>query len=106
MKLEEAKEKLIVAGYTIQGEKRLKNNTGTQLRLSNGAIINIFDKGTVNFQGVCPLEVKKALGSEPIEAISSVKIEEGIKPEHIVFVVYGHDQGARNQLEVMLRRWG
>lgn len=106
MKLEEAKEKLIVAGYAIQDEKRLGNNTGTQLRLNNGAIVNIFDKGTISFQGVCPLEVKQALGIELPESTPSDIKHQKKETNREVFVVYGHDQVARNQLEVMLRRWG
>ena len=37
-------------GIAVVEEKRV-NNCGDRLALSNGAIINIFDKGTIQYQG-------------------------------------------------------
>ena len=37
--------------YSINSTDRLPNDTGEQLRLTNGAIVNVFDNGTVNVQG-------------------------------------------------------
>lgn len=103
MTLEEVKTALTQAGYQIFKEERLGNNTGTQLRLDNGAVVNVFDKGTVNCQGknceqVETLLKSKSAGTEPLLA-SSTNVTK-------VFVVYGHDAAARDQLEAMLRRWG
>lgn len=98
MKIEDVKGLLGAAGLTISSEQRLRNNTGTQLRLENGAIVNCFDKGTVNVQGKNKDIVEKVLGGEA--SSSSPRT-----PSSKVFVVYGHDSGARDQLEAMLRRW-
>ncbi len=100
MDLTLAKELLTKAGFEIKSEDRLSNSTGTQLRFANGAIVSIYDKGTVNVQGKLQEEVKAILSiSEPTETGEPQVSNE-------VFIVYGHDEGCRNQLEVMLRRWG
>ena len=88
-------------GYVIKAEKRLRNETGTQLRLGNGAIVNLYDNGTVLVQGKNKEEVIRALGLESAASSTSAVIA-----KRKVFVVYGHDQASRDQLEAMLRRWG
>lgn len=60
MNLEEAKEKLATAGFTIASEQRASNDLGWQLRLSNGGIVNVFDTGHFNVQGKCQPEIKTA----------------------------------------------
>lgn len=101
MTIDDVKRALDGAGLSIKTEKRLPNDTGSQVRLVNGAIVNCFDNGTVNVQGKNKDAVGKALGdagaaSSPVSGAPSSK----------VFVVYGHDPAARDQLEAMLRRWG
>lgn len=102
MTLEEIKERLNATGYKITDEKRLPNNTGSQVRLASGQIVNAFDKGTWNVQGKNPEEVRAILddgiGSAPVCAVETAAPDK-------VFVVYGHDRSARDQLEAMLRRW-
>jgi predicted nucleotide-binding protein len=98
MKTEDVKRALNAAGLKISSEQRLRNKTGNQLRLQNGAIVNCFDKGTVNVQGKNKTVVEKALGGD-------VGLSSPQAPSSKVFVVYGHDSGARDQLEAMLRRW-
>lgn len=66
---------------------------GKKISLDNGAVINLYDKGTYNIQGKNTDQVKQLL--------SSTKKNKTKK----VFVVYGHDEIARTQLEAMLRRW-
>lgn len=90
-------------GYKVSQEKDLEY--GKQLRLTNGAIVNCYDKGTINVQGKKTEEVKKLLGlgdgvekNRPSYSTGNSSITE-------VFVVYGHDNEARDQLEAMLRRW-
>ena len=51
MTLGEIRQCLTENGFTIENESRLGNNTGTQLRLASGAIVNVFDKGTVFLSG-------------------------------------------------------
>jgi predicted nucleotide-binding protein len=68
-----------------------------QLRIDNGSIVNIFDKGTHNIQGK-NIDVIKSIIGDTTSSIST--------PINKVFVVYGHDKNTRDQLEAMLRRWG
>ncbi len=95
MPLDQVKATLTATGFTVSNESRNGNNLATVLTLSNGCIINCWDKGTVNLQGKCTDEVEKALGDSVSPIVFNKK----------VFVVYGHDTNARTQLEAMLRRW-
>jgi len=106
MKLEEAKALLAQAGIEIAIEQRTKNDYGWDLRLSNGGIVNVYDTGKCSVQGKCKDEVSAALGMP--EGAPAAKPTAAAAPAQNgkVFVVYGHDEKARNDLEVMLRRWG
>ncbi len=97
MNLDEVKSKLKGSGHRIDKEDRLGNNSGTQLRLENGAIVNVYDNGKVHCQGKNSEEVQ-VLFTEAVLSIPSAKSNK-------VFVVYGHDTTAREQLELLLRRW-
>jgi predicted nucleotide-binding protein len=106
MKIDEVKKRLEGADIEVQKEDRLPNGTGTQMRLSNGAIVNVYDNGNVNVQGKNKADVETLLekraaysASQAAKAISDTK-------KRKVFVVYGHDQASRTQLEAMVRRWG
>ncbi|WP_440995543.1 TIR domain-containing protein [Arhodomonas sp. SL1] len=109
MTLDEIKNALEQGGYAINSEKRAGNDLGWQLRLTNGGIVNVFDTGNFNVQGKCQPEIKEALGvvgsgsSNAPSAPGSQKSNNGYTK---VFVVYGHDETAKNHLEAMLRRWG
>ncbi|WP_338827671.1 TIR domain-containing protein [Neomoorella thermoacetica] len=103
MNVQETKQILDQHGFKVQEEKRLPNDTGWQLRLYTGQVVNIFDKGTFNVQGKNPDAVKKVLERFDVPTESVFKATE---MNRSVFVVYGHDQVARTQLEAMLRRWG
>lgn len=72
-----------------------------QLRLTDGAIVNVFDKGTYNVQGTNTTKAAAALSDIVFQGGPSVSPP----PKKKVFVVYGHDAAARTQLEAMLRRW-
>lgn len=96
MNREEAKAILSEAECAIAEEKRLGNETGWQLRLRSGAVVNVFDSGTYNVQGKNKASIQLILD----QATSSGT------PGRKVFVVYGHDEKALQDLEVMLRRWG
>lgn len=93
--LEQVKVLLKNAGLSIIEEKRSGNNLGVALKLSNGCIVNCWDKGTVNCQGKNVEQVMAILSGENATLTHNRK----------VFVVYGHDTNARTQLEAMLRRW-
>jgi predicted nucleotide-binding protein len=104
MTLDEVKALLDRGGVRIQKESRLGNETGTQLRLSNGSIVNVFDKGTYNVQGKQIAQTQEMLGGSSASVAREGPAVYGGKGR--VFVVYGHDGPARDQLEAMLRRWG
>jgi predicted nucleotide-binding protein len=103
MTLDEIKSALQKAGMSIKSETRLGNDTGTQLRLHNGAIVNCFDTGNHNVQGKHKDSVERVLDSGIILPASTSGAG---PPSSKVFVVYGHDSDARHQLEATLRRWG
>ena len=96
MTREEAKTILSEAKCEIAEEKRLGNETGWQLRLCSGAVVNVFDKGSYNVQGKNKASVKRILDGATSSGTAGRK----------VFVVYGHDELALQDVEVMLRRWG
>jgi predicted nucleotide-binding protein len=102
MNASDAKERLESAGLKIKTEARLPNDTGTQLRLTNGAIVNIFDNGNTNVQGKNKADVQEILG---VTTELQIRVPEQ-RITRKVFVVYGHDQTSPTQLEAMLRRWG
>lgn len=106
MNLDKVKRLLSIAELKVKSESRLGNNTGFQLKLENGGIVNIYDTGTYLVQGKCQSEIKAALGAVTDTVTSRKSTTTSICPiNNRVFVVYGHDETARNQLEVMLRRW-
>ena len=78
--------------YTVVSEDTKSN--GICLKLNNGAIINCFNNGNHNVQGKNVQEVKDLLDGK----VQSTK-------KRKIFVVYGHDDIAKTQLEAMLRRW-
>ncbi|SHF02784.1 Predicted nucleotide-binding protein containing TIR-like domain [Desulfacinum infernum DSM 9756] len=100
MDVQKAKRVLQEAGFTIRQENRLPNNTGYQLRLTSGQVVNVYDKGTFNVQGKDPDRIKNILEKAYTDAI------EIQQHGNHVFVVYGHDQNARTELDALLRRWG
>jgi predicted nucleotide-binding protein len=95
-------------GLEIVTEARLKNETGWQLRLKGGQVVNIYDKGTVVVQGKDTQAVKDLLGVQttPSSNDGSEGIKAGNAGNRNIFVVYGHHEQAKNKLETMLRRWG
>ncbi len=110
MQKNEIIEKLQEHGIHVIDEKRI-NECADQLILSNKVIINIFDTGRIQYQGNNERknQVKQILESElnlHLSSVSTVPADEKKPQNNNVFVVYGHDDVARAQLEAMLRRWG
>ena len=91
------KKQLRALDLTITREGRIANDTGYQIRTQQGPIINVYDKGTCNVQGTNKhlLEGKVTFMGGPRQDAIPRK----------VFVVYGHDEKAKTELEAMLRRW-
>ena len=101
MKLEEM-QKVLSGMYEIIDIQDVQN--GTKITLLNGAIVNVFNTGTYNVQGKCKDEVRAYIeenATNEQKAARRVKTKTSRK----VFVVYGHDEDARNDLELLLRRW-
>ena len=86
--------KLKEKGIFVTEESRI-NNCGDQLKLSNFAILNIYDSGKWNVQGKNAPLTKAILEEAQIAPASNNK----------VYVGDGHDLIARTQVEAMLRRW-
>ena len=81
-------------GFEIISDEPMKTGYGDTLRISNGCILNIFNTGKLSYQGK---------NTEPIKAL--IEGTSSAPKNRKVFVVYGHDEVARTQLEAMLRRW-
>lgn len=108
MNLGEAKACLQAGGFLVNGESRLPNGTGTKINVSSGAIVNVYDTGKVVVQGKNQDPVKACLGIQggPAAVAVAPSTVGSAKPMlSKVFVVYGHDNVARTDLEAMLRRW-
>ncbi len=108
MTIDEIKNCLQAGGFQIANETALPNGTGTQLRLQNEAIVNSYHTGKFNVQGKNQNAVKECLGVQPAQAAVAAAPQNGVAAKPMlskVFVVYGHDNAARTELEAMLRRW-
>ena len=81
-------------GFEIISDEPMKTGYGDTLRISNGCILNIYNSGKLSYQGK---------NTEPIKAL--IEGTSSAPKNRKVFVVYGHDEVARTQLEAMLRRW-
>ena len=103
MNVDEVQRRLEGAGLVVESRSRLGNDTGHQLRCKTGEIVNVFDKGTLSIQGKNQPQVRQILDWE--EGVAGVH-EGRAAASRKIFVVYGHDNTARTQLEAMLRRWG
>lgn len=108
---DEARECLERRGYTVT-EVPINDN---QVRLEIDeldAVVNIWrSTGTCNVQGHDQAQVQEELGD--LVQTGRRKTKRVLpKPQAApsgpkkVFIVYGHDTAARNELDAMLRRWG
>ena len=106
MTIEELKKLLSEKGYSVNGEKKIQY--GQQIKLTNGATITCFDKGKIQVQGKASIksEMESVIGLSNPGADVKITAEPEWNKSNEVFVVYGHDNEARDQLEAMLRRWG
>lgn len=93
MTYEEVLEKIKSSGkVTITETKAVQH--AQVIKLSNGGIINCYNTGKITFQGKSQDETRAI--------IEDVQTKIGNRK---IFVVYGHDDIARTQLEALLRRW-
>ncbi len=92
MTYEEVIQKIKVnSKVSVLSEKDIQH--GKSITLSNGSIINCFNTGKHNVQGKNQEETKLILEGPTNSG------------NRKIFVVYGHDEIARTQLEALLRRW-
>lgn len=90
------------AQYGIEYAKDI--NYGKQIKLKNGAIVNVFNTGKYSVQGKNAAEVKARIDTgEMVEKESAASLPEQSRK---IFVVYGHDEELKLELETLLRRWG
>ena len=95
LSLDKAQEILRAAGFQIEGQPKRYSNYGWTIKLANGCAVIIYDKGNYQIVGGAREQVEKA-----VKANLMAYDEFNTK----VFVVYGHDRNARDQLELLLRK--
>jgi|GEM_PF-149156 len=95
--------KLEAANPGVKDDARNGNDTGFRFVLDCGAIVNCYDTGKVNIQGKNIDIVRAALDMETAAAPLGDPRQAAVSRK--VFVIYGHDDAARTELEAMLRRW-
>ena len=94
MTREEIIGKMKTAGISLQKEIPLQNNA-VNLYFDNESNVCVYSSGKW-----VPGGRKK---DDTIKILAEGKVDESI---YDVFIVYGHDESARDELELMLRRWG
>ena len=94
MTREEIIGKMKVAGIALLKEAAMQNNA-VNLYFDNGSNVCVYPTG------------KYVPGGKNKEETSRILLEEKADASiNEIFIVYGHDETARNELELMLRRWG
>jgi predicted nucleotide-binding protein len=101
-------------GYSVE-----ERDTGNalQIKTTDGAILNWYSTGTINYQGDTTASAQLKARLEPILGISTsqpftpVSTNSDVAPAKVeakgkVFVVHGHDQTSREQLELILHKLG
>lgn len=94
MTREEIIGKMKTAGFSVVKENPVQNNA-VNLYFDNDSNVCIYQSGKYVPGGRNKAETAKIL--------SEGKIDDSINK---IFIVYGHDEDSRNELELMLRRWG
>lgn len=93
MTREEIIGKMKTAGVSLQREVPLQNNS-VNLYFDNESNVCLYSSGKYVPGGANKDETSRIL--------SEGKIDDSIND---IFIVYGHDEAARDELELMLRRW-
>ena len=99
MDLDSAKKLLTGGGFRVIDERHISN--GKQIRLDNQATVNVYDNGNHHVQGKNIESVKQLLDGNAVSSIPT-----SVSGNKEIFVVYGHDEMAKTQLDALLRRWG
>lgn len=104
MNLERLQEIFVANGYMVDEIRAI--GYGQQIKLTNGSSVNVYDSGKIVVGGKEQENVKALLGLNPGGQPTAAPMAGIVRGNNKVFVVYGHDEPARTQLEAMLRRWG
>ncbi|MCQ1834864.1 TIR domain-containing protein [Neorhizobium galegae] len=98
-----------IAGAGLKGAWSEQNGCH-QYRTNRGGVLSYWPgTNTVSAQGKSPgKDELEALidGADQVPVAGIARSEPKDGPSKKVFVVYGHDEGSRTQLDAMLRRWG
>ena len=104
--------------YLIQRQVQFKESEipfGTSFRCAGGEILNVYTSGKVTVQGRATPFREELLrwsaggaSAQPVPALEAEREDARGAPalSNRVFVVYGHDIAARDNLELLLRRMG
>ena len=130
MTVDDARVRIEVAGFEITEEKRLPNDFGIQLKVNgpgfNGVSVSIYDKGTYLVQGNNKGKVETVLSQTPTsesqhsdsstaQSIALAHAEPAIalpdsgsyeSYQKRIFVVHGHDDKTRTELQLALLQLG
>lgn len=103
--------KALIADAGIKGGWA-DNNGGHQFKSQRGGVLGYWETtNTVSVQGQSPGKDELEALLDAAEQGAAVAVAAPVAspepaPNRKIFVVYGHDEPARNQLDAMLRRWG
>jgi predicted nucleotide-binding protein len=104
---------LTKAGIRIVGRRRNENDSGWRIDCACGAVVNIYDTGSVTVQGKGQAPVKRALALSTGERPGAVdekrilivaRTSIGSQQSAVVGAIL--DEPALTKVEEVLRRWG
>ena len=95
MTVDEIKTALNKAGLEVEDEARLPNNTGVQLRLKNGSIVNCFDTGTHTVQGRNQEVVNSAWGTPQLPSPLRLRLRQAIRSLSFMATIHQLEQNWR-----------
>jgi len=110
MDVSEVVSNLIKANIRIVGRRRNENDNGWRIDCACGAVVNIYDTGSVTVQGRCLAPVKRALGLSTgerpgaVDLLMVARTSIGSQQRSVVGAIL--DGPARTEVEEVLRRWG
>lgn len=96
----------ILAGNNIKSKENSMQN-GAQFRFADGCILNVYETGKTHWAGKATetkSKIEKLIGVEGSVISSLDDTYTTHNTNKKVFIVYGHDANAREQLELLLRR--
>jgi predicted nucleotide-binding protein len=105
--LDEVIRRLKSGGLNVASSDRLPDNYGNQVRCHTGEIVSVYDTGRVVVGGKNKARTEEMLGiaTVPRPTRPEAEAQPAAAVNRTVFVVYGHDNKAKSELEAMLRRW-